>query len=408
MTCTIDFVLLLEIGIGSEDKQAMMTRQPLRVCYFGTYRTNYARNTIIIDGLRANGVEVIECHEPLWRSFEDRDQVANGGWRHPVFWWRVVRTYVRLLWRFGRLKQDYDLMVVAYLGQFDVLLARVLSWWQRKPLVWDILMAISLIARERNLDRRRPLTMSIIHQVERLACCLPDQLISDTRAYIGWFGATYGVAPERFTLVPIGADNRVFRPADPRDEEDPQRFVVVYYGTFIPNHGVASLIEAARLLRAYGSIVFECIGDGPDKALAQGLTARYGLTNVTFIKWMHQDDLARRVARAGVSLGSFGMTPQSLLTVHNKIYEGMAMAVPIITGDSPAVHEMLVHGEHVYLCERANPHALASAILRLYLDDDLRRKLARQGYAYYQRHFTLEQIGAQFQQALIDVCNRDG
>jgi hypothetical protein len=52
----------------------------LRVCYFGTYRANYSRNQIMIEGLRRNGVEVVECHERLWHSLEDRVQVASGGW----------------------------------------------------------------------------------------------------------------------------------------------------------------------------------------------------------------------------------------------------------------------------------------------------------------------------------------
>ena len=37
----------------------------MRVCYFGTYRAEYSRNQIMIEGLRRNGVEVIECHETL-------------------------------------------------------------------------------------------------------------------------------------------------------------------------------------------------------------------------------------------------------------------------------------------------------------------------------------------------------
>ena len=74
-----------------------MNAQPLRVCYFGTYRANYSRNQIMIEGLRCNGVEVIECHETLWHGIEDRVQTASGGWLHPSFVCRVARVYWRLL-----------------------------------------------------------------------------------------------------------------------------------------------------------------------------------------------------------------------------------------------------------------------------------------------------------------------
>lgn len=62
---------------------------PLRVCYFGTYRSNYSRNRIMIEGLRRNGVIVEECHETLWLGIEDRVQIASGGWRNPAFFSEV-------------------------------------------------------------------------------------------------------------------------------------------------------------------------------------------------------------------------------------------------------------------------------------------------------------------------------
>ena len=57
-----------------------MADRPLHVCYFGAYREEYSRNRIMIEGLRRNGVEVVECHALLWRRIEDRVAVASGGW----------------------------------------------------------------------------------------------------------------------------------------------------------------------------------------------------------------------------------------------------------------------------------------------------------------------------------------
>ena len=133
----------------------------MRVCYFGTYRAEYSRNQIMIEGLRRNAVEVVECHEALWRGIEDRVQAAGGGWFHPAFWWRVLRAYVRLLRRYRRVGA-YDVLVVGYPGPFDVFLARLLSWWRRRPLVWDVFMSVYLIAVERNLDVRSRFTVGLL------------------------------------------------------------------------------------------------------------------------------------------------------------------------------------------------------------------------------------------------------
>lgn len=372
----------------------MAQARPLRVCYFGTYRAAYARNRIMIEGLRRVGVAVIECHEPLWRGTEDRVQAASGGWLRPRFWWRLLRAYGRLLWRYARCG-THDIVVVGYPGLLDVFVAFVASRLRRKPLVWDIFMSVYLIALERGLDRRSGLSIRLLRSLERLACRLPDRLILDTEAYAAWFQATHGVAAQRFRLVPTGADDRIFYPAASSDSTD-GLFRVVYYGSFIPNHGVEYIVEAARLLADDPTIRFELIGDGPDRARAQALAQRYALSNVVFVDWLEPSALVVRVARADVCLGAFGTTPQSLMTVHNKIYEGLAMAKPVITGDSPAVRQVLQHGEHVFLCQRADAQSLADAVRALRASPDLRARLAQRGHQLFYEQFDLQHNGQRF------------
>ncbi len=164
----------------------------MKICYFGTYRSEYARNQKMIEGLRRNGVEVTECHESLWYSIEDRVNITVGGWRYPNFWLRVVKAYFRLLRRYRNI--DYDVMIVGYPGHFDVYLARILTWFKRKPLVWDILMSIYLVAVERDLDKRSPFTVAALRRIEGFSCHLPDLLILDTEEYVNWFSDTHHVS----------------------------------------------------------------------------------------------------------------------------------------------------------------------------------------------------------------------
>ncbi len=179
-------------------------------------------------------------------------------------------------------------------------------------------------------------------------------------------------------------------------EADDGIFRVVYYGTFIPNHGVETIVEAARLLADCPDIRFELVGEGPDKPKAQALAQSYGLSNVVFVDWMAQDELLARVARADVCLGAFGTTPQSMMTVQNKIYEGLAMAKPVITGDGPAVRATLTHGEDVYLCRRADPADLAQVISVLYADPGLRDRLAGDGRRLFLAQFDLTHNGRRY------------
>jgi hypothetical protein len=52
----------------------------VRVLWFGTYSVGpgYPRNTVLIEGLRAAGVEVAECHVPLFRGAADKVAAVRG------------------------------------------------------------------------------------------------------------------------------------------------------------------------------------------------------------------------------------------------------------------------------------------------------------------------------------------
>ncbi len=376
----------------------------MRICYFGTYRANYSRNQIMIAGLRANGVEVIECHEELWRGIDDRVGVLSGGWLNPSFWARAAKTYWRLIGKYRRMPA-HDLLVVGYPGQFDVFLARWLARRRRVPLVWDVFMSLPLIAAERGLDAANPFVVALLRRVEKTALRLPDLLIQDTAQYVKWFCENYGIDPARFRLVPTGADDRVFKnllyteatEKHGKILDNPKKnFHILYYGTFIPNHGVEYIIEALRLLPPDADIHLELIGEGPTRPAAEELAKGYNLKNVTFTDRLEKSPLVKRISQADACLGSFGVTPQALMTIQNKVYETLAMAKPLITGESPGIRETFQHGKHLYTCERENPAALAQAIQTLRKDAHLREKLSREGYAYFQERFSVKRIGERF------------
>jgi glycosyltransferase involved in cell wall biosynthesis len=378
-------------------------KRPLRVCYFGTYRANYSRNQLMMAGLRKNGVDVIECHATLWHGIEDRVQATTGGWKHPAFWARVIVAYAQLLCRYATIR-DYDVLIVGYPGQVDIYLARLLSWLKRKPLVWDVFMSIYLIALERGLEQRSQFTVGLIRQIEQHALRLPDILILDTENYVAWFEQVHRIPPHRFRLVPTGADDRVFRPVNNVENSD-RRFIVTYHGSFIPNHGIPYILEAARLLKDHSEITFELIGNGPEQPSAHQMVEQNQLTNVIFHKWVEKEKLPQYLGHAALCLGAFGQTPQSIMTIQNKIYEGMAMGKAVITGDSPAISAVLQHGKEIYLCERQNGSALAQAIQTLYKDDTLRQHIAQQGYARFHQSFDIAHLGETFIHHLNEILD---
>ncbi len=373
----------------------------MRVCYFGTYRESYSRNVIMIEALRRAHVDVILCHETLWHGIDDRVSIASGGWAKLHFICRLFRAYWLLLKQYREVG-DYDVMVVGYPGQLDIVLARLLTWLRRKPLVLDVFMSLYLIAMERGLAKRHPFTGRLIHLLERIAYRLPERLIQDTPEYQAWLMTEFHLDAERFRLVPTGADDRLFIPLEkPRESRDVLR--VLYYGSFIPNHGVHFIMESAKALRNVHDIMFTLVGDGPDKAAAQTFMVEHQLHNVEFIAWLAQSELLSYISGADICLGAFGNTPQSVMTVQNKIYECMAMRKPVVTGDSKALRKAFHHLDQVYLVERSNGDAIVQAIQHLYQDTGLRKRLASSGYALFVAEYNLDAQGQRFKKHLSEL-----
>jgi len=365
----------------------------MRVCYFGTYKQGYSRNRILIDGLRARGVQVTECHADLWGSDDTAGKVAAslGGWRSPRFLAHTARVYADLGRRY-RAIGPHDVIVVGYAGQIDVYLARWLARRTGVPVVLDVFMSLYLIMLERGLDRRSPAGVRLVRWLERTACRMADALLLDTPAYVEFFHRTYGLPPERFYLIPTGADERLFYPR-PRTRPDDGRLHVVYVGGFLRAHGLPTIIEAAARLRD-GTVSFELIGDGPERAHAMALATQMGLSHVAFTGWLDRQVVPERLAQADVVLGVFGTTEQSLRTIHNKIYEGMAMGLPVVTGDSPTVRAVLRDGEDLVLVPREDPAALAEALLALRADPDRRARIGQTAHRTFSECYTTVAIGA--------------
>lgn len=376
----------------------------MKICYFGTYREEYARNRIMIAGLREAGAQVIECHEPFWRGNADRIRAVQGGWASPNFIFRLIKAYCKLVWRGLRLP-DYDVLVCGYPGHFDVFLARILTWLRRRPLVWDVLLSIYLVSLERGLDKGNNISMRLLRFFEQKALSLPELLILESREYVKWFGNTYGTPADRFRLVPVGADDRIFQPVS-KELSKTDLFTVLYYGTFIPNHGVSYIIQAANLLKNDSQVQFIMIGEGPDLPSCQEQVNRFGLNNVRFIHWMPQSELVKYITQADVLLGAFGKTPHSVMTVHNKIIEGLAMARPVITAQSSATSAVFTHKKNIWHCDRNEPSSLVEAIVSLRADPDLRMEIARNGRILFEQRYTIRETGRVFLESLRAIKSR--
>jgi len=365
----------------------------MTVCYWGTYDSGYPRNRILIAGLRAGGVDVRECHFPLWKDTAQKLRHARSGWLGVGQVLRWARAYASLSVRFLRSPRP-DFLFVGYSGHFDVFPAWLLSRARRVPLVFDAFLSLydSLVLDRDAVARNGP-KARFLAWIDRTACRLADRVLLDTRAHATFFCESFDLPGEKFLILPIGADDSVFRPGE-RSADRGRPYTVLHFGRYIPLHGLETVVRAARLLQERGaSCRFLLVGDGEERSKIEALAERLGVRCLEFRGAEPPHRLAATIRDADLCLGIFGETGKAARVVPNKVYEAMAAGRPVVTGDSPAAREFLTDGVDCLLCRRGDPESLASAILRLMADRELADRLASAGRMRFQQKASPAVIG---------------
>jgi glycosyltransferase involved in cell wall biosynthesis len=332
----------------------------MRVLFWGTYDLGKPRNRILIQGLRENGVEVVECHAHVWAGIEDKSQVRGGRLRFALRW---LAAYPRLLWRY-LCAPEHDLVVVGYLGQLDLPLIRPLTWLRRKPLVWDTFLSLhdTIVDDRKLIGPRHPLAV-LVYAWEWLCMRLPDLILVDTEAHGRFFVERFGARPVRVQRVFVGVEPQAFFPSVDCQPAPPANapYRVLFYGQFIPLHGIEVIAQAARLCADEG-IRWEVIGDGQETERFRALLQAQGPLNLAWTPWVRYDELIHRIHQADLCLGIFGTSGKALRVIPNKVYQVLAAGRALITADTPAARELLSPGPGIILVPPGDAAALAAAI----------------------------------------------
>jgi len=329
----------------------------MRICYFGTYDRDYCRNEILQHGVRLAGGEVVECHSPVWRT-KDKSQV--GGFA------AKVGTGLRYLAARRSLRASYkqtpghDAVVIGYMGHFEVGLAKRLA--RGRPVVLDAFLSLYETAVEdRGLLKPGSPAARILWRMERAAYQRADLILLDTDAHIDYVAEEFGIPHEKFMRVLVGADDRVFRPVPvPKQRRDFRE--VLFYGKFIPLHGVEYILQAADILRREPGVMFTLVGTGQTHDDARKLAADLKLDNVRWVDWVDYEDLPAWIAAAHVCLGVFAPEGKATRVIPNKVFQALACGARVITADTPAVRELGDVGDALELVPPGDARALAEAV----------------------------------------------
>ena len=263
-----------------------------------------------------------------------------------------------------------DVVIVGYPGHLDMAAARRAA--RGKPVVFNPLVSLEdTIVEDRRLVRPWSPMARVLRAVDRYALHGAELVVADTAADRDYFIEHFGLSPGRVEVCYVGAEDDLFQPGEqPRDE-----FSVLFVAKLIPLHGVAVIVEAARMCN---EIPFTIVGSGQLESLLNGHPP-----NVTWRRWVDYGELPDLYRSAGCSLGIFGTTNKASRVIPNKAFHALATATPLVTADTPAARELLEDGHNALLVPSGDATALASAIRRLAYDRALREEIAVRGRQTY-------------------------
>lgn len=333
-----------------------------RYLLLGTADLGKPRTRILLSGLREAGVLVGECHYDLWKGIEDKSQVKGIGTRLRLLLNHLI-AYPVLIWRYLRAPR-HDAVFIGYMGHFDTIILWPFIRMRGKLLVWDAFLSLyDTIVRDRRMVPENGLRARLIRFAEGLACKAASVIVLDTDAHADFFRRTYPGSDRKLVSVWVGAE-ATFQPLDRinrADVRDP--FRVLFYGQFIPLHGIDVILDAARRLDGE-AIEWTIVGTGQEKERILAEVQSRPVPAAKFVDWIDYSELPRTIAEADACLGVFGTSDKAASVIPNKVFQIVATGRPVITRDSPAIREMFPSPrDGVWLVEAGSGEALAQAVL---------------------------------------------
>jgi glycosyltransferase involved in cell wall biosynthesis len=304
--------------------------------------------------------------------------------------------------------RDVDVIVATSPQLFTPCAAYLASLLKRRPYVFELrdlwpesIRAVGAINSARILGVLEALELFLYRRAARV--------VSVTHAFKDNLVGR-GIAAEKISVTTNGADRSRFTPM-PRDEALAAtlglagKTVVGYVGTHGMAHSLDTILKAAEKLKrqpAAGNLHFLFLGDGAEKASLKARAAERGLDNVTFLDSVPRAEVVRYWSLVDLAIIHLKRTPLFETVIPSKLFECMAMGLPILHGVAGESARIVLREQCGVLFQPENPDELADRILELAADPIRRQQLSARGSEAAAR-YDRSALAAEMLQTLLDV-----
>jgi glycosyltransferase involved in cell wall biosynthesis len=342
-----------------------MNKISKRIVFWGTYDKGKPRVRILLDGAKSAGIEVVECHSNIWKGVEDKSQLhgISSKLRRIA---SLFLSYPILIFKYILLP-SHDLLFIGYMGLFDILIIWPLARLRKIPICWDVFLSLyDTVVVDRRITSKKSITAKILYSLEWLGTRAADLLLMDTKTHARYLEKLFKLPYNSVQHIYVGAELEKFKENKHRLHSNSDTFTVLFYGQFIPLHGIDTIVHAAKLTEKLDKkIRWQLIGKGQESPRIDALIKRQNIRSIQRISWVPYESLIDFISRADICLGIFGTTGKAQRVIPNKVFQILSASKPIITSDTPAIRELLEESRFACLIPPGNASALANNVIKL-------------------------------------------
>lgn len=243
---------------------------------------------------------------------------------------------------------------------------------------------------------KRGLAIRMIEKIEAFAYRKADLVVSVTDGFVPHIRARRpkgpiaviknGVDLARFAGDPAAAN--AFRAAHGLTG----KFVASYVGTHGMAHGLETVIAAAERLRGRDDIAILMVGGGAEREAIKALRDARGLTNIVMLDQLPKEMMPAVWGASDAALVLLKRVDTFKTVIPSKIFEAMALGVPMILGVEGEAKTLLDEAGAGIAITPEDDAELAAAIERLAGDRALGKALGAQGQKFVREHFERETL----------------
>ncbi len=279
-------------------------------------------------------------------------------------------------------------------GPFDVVYERYSLWsyagivWAKQTGIPTILEVNAPLPEEQRRYRQLVLETEAFQVLDQLLIHA-DILVAVSDGVKHWLN-TFAPSRGKVHVVANGVDPARFRAHHTRSGRG---LTLGFVGTLKPWHGLHILIDAFILLRHENyDVTLSVIGHGPESIPMREKLAQAGL--LAFADF--HGAVAPSQVPALLEQVDIGIAPypqfDNFYFSPLKIYEYMAAGLPVITSRTGHLAELVKDRLTGLLVEPESPQALADAVIELYNDPALRKRLGQAGRQRAEKYHSWERV----------------